>query len=73
MPQQPDTLYTDAVNQAPVTITPDQSGWWLLNAHDVFISPAMAAALEQLFATHGPEAHAVQALQDHAEQIGDLG
>ena len=64
-PQQPVTLYTDAVDGTRLTATPDPSGWWVLEAgRGVFISPDMFAALQGVFAEHGPVAHATQALQD---------
>jgi|SRR5690349_19846790 len=69
MTQQPITLYTDSADGTRLTATPDPSGWWVLDAgRGVFISPDMLTALRQLFAEHGPIAHATQALQDAAPE-----
>lgn len=69
MTQQPITLYTDSADATRLTATPDPSGWWVLEAgRGVFISPDMLTALRQLFAEHGPVAHATQALQDAAPE-----
>jgi len=48
------TLYTDPVHGTCITAERDASGWWILRAAGVFLTPELAEQLHEVFTEHAP-------------------
>lgn len=60
-----ETLYVDRINGS-ITATEDASGWYLLNAADVFIPPSAMDAIRKALADAEPLRAAQSAAEDEA-------